>query len=137
MKPIEELIQRDAGPRLQTDRGFPNGFWHPEDEEGAADVMLGCLRDLGLDSTVLPTSFIRTLVQRYGDEPDEDRARRSQIADAIAHVNAALDAGASPYRLVAFAEDVPGWESEEPVVMLLTEAERTLLLAKGIARRAE
>ncbi len=49
-------------------------------------------------------------------------------------MNAALERDASRYRLYGFAEDVAGWESDEPVIMLLTGSERGRLVESGVVR---
>jgi len=132
---------RELGALLQAERGFPNGFWHAEDADGAFDVMLGCLEILGLDVKLLPETVVRAVVERQAgllrSDEDEDLARRREIADAIAHVNNRLEENHSPYQFFSFAEDLPGWESDEPVWMLLTEDERILLLERNLVRKAD
>ena len=72
--------------------------------------MSSCLADLGLDAALLPPSFV------------DER-------------NALLTQRGSTHTFFPFAEDLVGWESDEPVWMLLTEEERRVLLEMGIARQ--
>ena len=132
---------REIGALLQSDRGFPNGFWHAQDADGALDVMIISLGNLGLDSTMLPEPFVRAVVERHAGslctDEDEDLARRREIADAVLHVNSLLKKKHSPYRFFSFAEDMPGWESNEPVWMLLTEDERTTMIERNLVRKLD
>ncbi len=61
---------------------------------------------------------------------DEWRAQTSQIAD---RANELLSPDC-PKRFHRFAEDVPGWPDDQPVILFLTEPQRDRLLSLGIVR---
>jgi hypothetical protein len=132
-----QTISREAcGDFLAHDRGFPAGFWHPDDEVACLDVMGGALKNLGAPDVLSDPTF-RAELQRAvklhpPDDEGEDKARRHQIALVAARVNAAAGPAASTRRLYQFAEDIPGWDAEEPVWLYLTADERARLLALGI-----
>jgi hypothetical protein len=143
MRPLETLLVEagiDVGKRpdearalrlvskLAKERSFPAGFWHPEDADGLADVMRGCLADLGLAPDVVSDALIASLVEQFARLDDEDAARRHQIGAALHVVNRAL----TGRRFYAFAEGVPGWESDEPVWILLSPEEHALLVGTGL-----
>jgi hypothetical protein len=126
-------ISREAfGLFLAEDRGFPGGFWHPEDDEGLLDVIGSRLEALGLAPNVLSDDDLRAELRRAAESRPEDEARRLQIARIAARINEASGAAAGARRLHAFAEDIPGWEADEPVWLLLTADERSRLLALGV-----
>jgi hypothetical protein len=142
VKTIHDILNAKSGRALeallQSERGFPNGFWHAADAEGAFDVMGGALEVLGLDAAMLSEAYVRAVVERHAasarNDEDEDLARRREIAEVAAHLDVQLEGAKSPHRFFAFAEDLSGWESEEPVWMLLTEEERALLLGRNVVR---
>jgi hypothetical protein len=134
-----DAVSREAlGGFLAVERGFPRGFWHPGDEEGLLDVIASRVADLGLPSDLLSDATLRSELQRIAEsdpaesDADEDRARRRQIACVAARINAAAGPAMGARRLYAFAEDIPGWEPDEPVWLLLNADERARLLALGI-----
>jgi len=130
-------ISREAcGDFLANDRGFPAGFWHPEDEVACLEVMGDTLKQLGAPD-VLSDPALRAELQRvvklYSlDDEGEDKARRHQIALVAARVNATVGPAASARRLYQFAEDIPHWDADEPVWLHLSTEERARLLALGI-----
>jgi len=133
-----EAISRGAcGDFLANERGFPAGFWHPDDEHGLLDVMGNALKDLGVTAAVLSDETLRAELKHAvelhpRDDEGEDKARRLQIARVAARVNTAAGPAASARRLYQFAEDIPDWDAEEPVWLHLTADERARLLALGI-----
>jgi len=129
----QRAISREKfGRFLAEDRGFPGGFWHPEDEEGLLDVVGSRLEGLGLPDVRSDDALRAELRELAESDPDEEQARRRQIARVAARVNEAAGAAADARRLYAFAEDIPGWEADEPVWLLLTADERARLVALGI-----
>jgi hypothetical protein len=119
---------------LADERAFPQGFWHPDDLDGMSEVMRGCLEDLGIDPLMLSDEILCALADEHAGSENEDATRRHQIGKALSHVNAHLSERSSDYLFYAFAEDLPEWESEEPVWVLLSEEERTQLVARGIVQ---
>ena len=132
--------ERERGRYTPTllDLSFPAGFWHTEAHEDLAEVVLARFAELGialdeawlvgLDLDVEPL----TGPEDYETGPGSEAwARKDQIARICAAANAALD---GPRRFYEFAEDVPGWEFDEPVWLFLDEDERRQLLALGIVR---
>ena len=90
---------------------------------------------LGLASDLLFDEKLGAELQgAVHSHPDEEAARRLQIARVAACLNAVAGAADGARRLYAFAEDIPGWEAHEPVWLLLTADERARLLALGIVR---
>jgi len=135
-----EAVSRDAfGSFLAHERGFPGGFWHAGDQDGMLDVIGSRLKDLGLPD-LLADEKLRAELKRLGDiqpgasDADEDQARRRQISCVAGRVNTVAGPTAGARRLYEFAEDIPGWESDEPVWLLLNADERARLLALGIVR---
>ena len=62
-------------------------------------------------------------------------SRRRQLSCVAGRVNTAAGPTVGARRLYEFVEDIPGWESDEPVWLLLLNAdERARLLALGIVR---
>ena len=126
---------------------FPGGFWHTEALEDLVDVVVASFADLDLD---LDEAWLQTLdldveplmgPEDYETGPGSEAwARKHQIARICVAANEAIEAievigviGGSR-RFYAFAEDLPGWEFDEPVWLLLTEDERQRLLSLGIVR---
>src|SRR5262249_51669889 len=104
------------------------------DDEGLLDVIGSSLEALGLPPDVLSDDDLRAELRRAAESLPEDEARRAQIARIAARINEASGAAAGAKRLHTFAEDIPGWEADEPVWLLLTADERSRLLALGIVR---
>lgn len=133
-----DVVSREAfGSFLSKERGFPGGFWHAGDEHGLLDVIGSRLAGLGLSSDLLSDELRAELRRLAESDPGvsdagEDQARRRQIACVAARINTAAGPAASARRLYAFAEDIPGWEADEPVWLLLNADERARLLALGI-----
>lgn len=121
------------GTQVQGHRGFPQGFWHPEDLDDAIDTMRACLDDLEMDSAFVlaAQTDLANETASWLDEHDEDDARRLQITAVIAMANARLAASNAPHRFVEFEEPVAGWESDEPVWALVTGDELQLLTSLG------
>jgi hypothetical protein len=120
---------------LAADRGFPGGFWHPEDEEGLVGVMGSWLERNALPNLLsdpkLTAELQRIAEAHPGGDEEEDEARRMQVTCVAARVNETSGAKGTR-RLYEFAEDIQGWEADEPVWLFLTTDERTRLLALGI-----
>jgi hypothetical protein len=66
-------------------------------------------------------------------EMEEWRAQTSRIVD---RANDSLPPDC-PKRFYRFAEDVPGWPDDQPVILFLTEPQRERLLSLGIVRWSE
>jgi len=60
--------------------------------------------------------------------------RRGSIALVLGEVNRALTQAGESARFFQFADDVSGWETDEPVWLLLTDDERDQLVADGTLR---
>lgn len=121
------------GAAVQQARGFPQGFWHPEDLEDAIDTMRACLDDLELESAFVETARaeLAAATTQWLEEHDEEDARRLQITAVMAMANARLSAVASPLAFIEFDEPVPGWERDEPVWVLASAEERAWLATLG------
>ena len=144
MEPIETVLAKAAatgkpgsppleiGARLQSARGFPAGWWHADDLDGAHEVIAGCLTDLGVAPSLLSAAVLAGIT--IDPTADEDGRRRRQIAEAAGALNIALATAGSSYRFHQFADGVAGWESDEPVWLYLTDDERQLLLERGLLR---
>jgi hypothetical protein len=118
---------------LQTNLGFPGGFWHPE-EPAALDVMRGCLEDLELNADLITLPMVLETIEALPDiksDEDEDAARRDQIGTILRQINPTI-AETDGRRFRAFNNTEPGWESDEPVWLLLTEAQRQALLEAAV-----
>ncbi|MBK9071665.1 MAG: hypothetical protein IPL79_11785 [Myxococcales bacterium] len=121
------------GAAVQQARGFPQGFWHPEEVDDAIDTMRACLDDLELESAFVEKAQaeLAAATTQWLEEHDEEDARRLQITAVMAMANARLLAVASPLAFVEFDEPVPGWESDEPVWVLVSAEERAWLATLG------
>ena len=121
------------GVAVQQARGFPQGFWHPEELDDAIDIMRACLDDLGLDSAFVEgaRAELAAATTAWLEEHDEEDARRLQITAVMAMANARLQAVASPLAFVEFDEPVAGWEADEPVWVLARADERAWLASLG------
>ena len=118
---------------LQINLGFPGGFWHPEAPD-ALDVMRGCLEDLELNADLISLPMVLETIEALPDirsDEEEDAARRDQIAGILRQINPAI-AETAGRRFCAFNNTEPGWESDEPVWLLLTDAQRQALLDAAI-----
>jgi len=127
----DQTIARLA-PVLAKARAFPEGFWHPEDIESALEVMGERLVELGVEREVIPEAQLARLMEEHADDLEEDALRRRQIGMTLQAANASLSRRGEPARFYAFAEDVPGYESDEPVWLLLTADERARLLGLDV-----
>jgi hypothetical protein len=123
-------------PALGAARGFPGGFWHPENSEAASEVMEACLRDMGLDllDSGEISREILALEAVSDDRGNEEGQRRKQIAAVVQLANSKLAALDDPRRFRAYAEDLPGWDPAEPAWLLCDAAEHELLLDLDILR---
>lgn len=121
-------------PALGAARGFPGGFWHPENLSAGSDVMAACFKELGLE--VVGEDEVRQCLEtlRVNIEGDEERARRAQIAAVMALANNKLQAQSDPRRFRAYAEDLPGWDPAEPAWILADLSEHELLVDLDILR---
>jgi hypothetical protein len=135
----KDAVSREAfGRFLLSERGFPGGFWHPQDDGGLLDVVGGWMTEAGLPGDPMADEKLRAELKRIAEstaEPSdaaEDLARRRQIHCVAARVNSTVGPAAGARRLYQFAEDVPGWEPDEPVWLFLNADERARLLALGI-----
>jgi hypothetical protein len=135
----KDAVSREAfGRFLLSARGFPGGFWHPQDDDGLLNVLGGWMTDAGLPGDLMADEKLRAELKRLAEsmaEPSdaaEDQARRRQIHCVAARVNSTVGPAAGARRLYQFAEDVPGWEPDEPVWLFLNADERARLLALGI-----
>lgn len=117
--------------RLAQTRAFPAGYWHAHDLESALDVMRACLDDFGIASALVPAGAIESHLEEHADDR-EDTLRRDTIALALRDVNRALTDEGSSFGFFAFADNPPGFETDEPVWLLLTASERTTLLELGV-----
>jgi hypothetical protein len=130
LKPLSAPLRPRVLPVLARARAFPEGFWHPEDVESGLEVMEARLEELGIDPEVLRD--LPAAADGAGDVT-EDEERRHAIGRALRHVNAALASGGRPERFHAFADEgLVGWESDEPVWLLLTAEERARVLEGGL-----
>jgi len=68
------------------------------------------------------------------NDDDEDAVRRGSIALVLGEVNRALTQAGESAPFFQFADDVSGWETDEPVWLLLTDDERDQLVADGTLR---
>jgi hypothetical protein len=141
LKTYEELLSAHAPgddpaelrAALQINLGFPGGFWHPE-EPAALDVMRGCLEDLALNAELISLPMVLETIEALPDirsDEEEDAARRDQIAAILRQITPAI-AEADGRCFCAFGNTEPGWESDEPVWLLLTDAQRQALLEATI-----
>jgi hypothetical protein len=135
----KDAVSREAfGRFLLRERGFPGGFWHPDDEDGLLEVFGDWMTEAGLPGGLLADEKFRAELKRIAEstaEPSdaaEDQARRRQIHCVAARVNSTVGPAAGARRLYQFAENVPGWEPDEPVWLFLNAEERARLLALGI-----
>jgi len=135
----KDAVSREAfGRFLLSERGFPGGFWHPDDDDGLLDVFSDWMTQAGLPGDLMADEKLRAELKRLAEsmaEPSdaaEDQARRRQIHCVAARVNSTVGPVAAARRLYQFAEDVPGWEPDEPVWLFLNADERARLLALGI-----
>jgi hypothetical protein len=132
--PVSPAQRRRVARFLAEARAFPQGYWHPEDAEALAEVAQGCLDDLDVGGDLITEEDAEELVDRFADLEDEDEARRHQIGALTAHINRALVKQGADQLLHPFAEDLPGWEAEEPVWLLLTTDERETLMTLGVLK---
>jgi len=135
----KDVVSREAfGRFLLNERGFPGGFWHPDEDDGLLNVFGGWITDAGLPGELMADGKLRAELKRIAEsmaEPTdaaEDEARRRQVHCVAARVNWMVGPGAGARRLYQFAEDLPGWEPDEPVWLFLNADERARLLALGI-----
>jgi hypothetical protein len=135
----KDAVSREAfGRFLLNERGFPGGFWHPQDEDGLLDILGLWMTDAGLPGDLMADEKLRAELKRIAEsmtEPSdaaEDQARRRQIHCVASRINSTIGPAAGARRLYQFAEDVPGWEPDEPVWLFLNADERVRLLALGI-----
>lgn len=135
----KDAVSREAfGRFLLSEHGFPGGFWHPEEDDGLLNVFGGWMTDAGLPGDLMADEKLRAELKRIAEsmaEPSdaaEDQARRRQIHCVAARVNSTVGPAAGARRLYQFAEDLPGWEPDEPVWLFLNADERARLLALGI-----
>jgi hypothetical protein len=135
--PVASREAEQVGVFLETERAFPRGYWHPEDFEALKGVVRGCLDDMGVGADAVPDILLRAVIDDFAAERDEVVARRHQIGALAMHVNEVLAARESPYRLYAFARDLPGWESQEPVWLLLSADERKALMRMDVIHPPE
>jgi hypothetical protein len=141
-RPPRELLDqaikdglRDRGRYTSTlaELSFPQGFWHVEAHEDLVEVVKDVFADLEVD---LPTDFLDTVdldvevlmgPEDYETGPgSESYARREQIRRICNAANEALPS--SGRRFCEFAEDLPEWEFDEPVWLLLSSEERRQLV---------
>ncbi len=113
---------------------FPQGFWHVEATDDLERMLDLSFEDLNLD---LPEGFVARLlpsldVEEYvTKDSDEQPARIEQLKRIVAAVNASLPED-EPRRIEQFAEDLPWWEHQEPVYVLLTPDLRDRLVSAGV-----
>jgi hypothetical protein len=135
----KDVVSREAfGHFLLNERGFPCGFWHPDDDDGLLNVFGGWIADAGLPDELMADEKLRAELRRIAEsmaEPTdaaEDEARRRQVRCVAERVNSMVGPGAGARRLYQFADDLPGWEPDEPVWLFLNADERARLVALGI-----
>lgn len=119
---------------------FPQAVWHVEDDVALESILVAVLGQLGAADYLPGPDFYRRLVEEVAvdaefapedDDPEEYLARREQIAGLMSRINDAL-APQCDRRFYQFAEDLPGWEADEPVWLFLTEKQRERLLELGV-----
>src|SRR5262245_44417444 len=105
-------VSREAfGRLLLSERGFPGGFWHPEDDGGLLNVLGGWMTDAGLPGDLMADEKLRAELKRIAasmaepSEAAEDQARRRQIHCVAARVNSTVGPAPGARRLYRFAED--------------------------------
>lgn len=113
---------------LLTQRAFPDGWWHGDDLESAVRVMQARFTDLGLVAPLDLPDLQRSARGHVVELEGEDTLRRHLIGHVVREANGFLAGVERPERLFAFAPTLPNWNPAEPVWLLLTPAERTLLL---------
>ncbi len=116
--------------QLANARAFPGGWWHATDIESAISVMSSRLEELGVEVAFPVASLEAQLsLAEVASDDDENVLRRASIRLVLGEINRALTDAGGAARFFQFAEDVPGWESDEPVWLLLTSDERDQLVA--------
>ncbi len=119
---------------------FPQAVWHVEDDTALESILVAVLGQLGAADYLPGPDFYRRLVEEVAvdDEfepedydPQEYLARRKQIVGLMRRLNDALPPECDR-RFYQFAEDLPGWEFDEPVWLYLTEEQRERLLELDI-----
>jgi len=122
---------------------FPQAFWHTEALDDLRDVIDGVLGDLGVRELLPWPEFLDQLMPTLQVEVEtgpedyetgegsEQWGRIEQVTRIMTAVNAALPPDA-PKRFYRFAETLPGWESDEPVWLYLTQEQVEGLTQLGI-----
>lgn len=118
-------------PALGAARGFPEGSWSPDDLPRATAAMDERLRTMGLE--ILSAEDIHRALQGLREtEPGADRRR--QIQHVLSKANRRLERASDTRRFRAYAEDLPGWDPDEPAWLLCEEAEHRMLVDMDVLR---
>src|SRR4029079_18341117 len=135
----KDVVSRGAfGRFLLNERGFPGGFWHPDDDVGLLEVFGDWITEAGLPGDLMADEKFRAELKRIAEsmaaptDAAEDEARRRQVHCVAARVNSTVGPAAGARRLYQFVEDLPGWEPDEPGWLFLNADESARLLALGI-----
>lgn len=118
--------------RIAGERAFPEGWWHGDDLDSALEVMMDRFTDLGLVSPLDRADLAKVAKDHSSFIEGEDAVRRHVVGRAVREANGFLTGMGRAERFYAFASDVPGWDPNEPVWLLLTAPERELLLRTGV-----
>ena len=116
---------------------FPQAFWHVGEDDEVELIVNDVFAQLGLS---LSANFLQRVdldvamllgPEDYETGPGSEAwARREQIRRICAAANELLQD--QPRQFYQFAEELPGWEWDEPVWLLLSKEERRKLLELGV-----
>jgi hypothetical protein len=118
-------------PALGAARGFPEGSWSPDDLPRATSTMHERFQSMGLE-LLKAEDIHRVLEELRSAEPSADRRR--QIGQVLQRANRQLERASDPRRFRAYAEDLPGWDPDEPAWLLCDEAEHRMLTDMDLLR---
>jgi hypothetical protein len=131
--PREIGTSRDALRSLLADeRGFPGGFWHPEEGNEMRALLESTLAEMGVERAVIDAAASAASGVEDVCDRDEDAVRKEQIARAIAAATDALIARGDARSFVLFEP-----EDADISHVLVTKDEESELVARGVLRRRD
>lgn len=124
---------------------FPQGFWHPEALDELEPLLEDTFEQLGVKRELSRDFLPRLMAELQAalrepvsyEQAEEDTERLDQIERCMRAVNSDLDRverqpGAASKRFYCFQEDLPGWDTDEPVWLYLSAQQAERLVAAEI-----